>query len=175
MSQFSSVHGANDVIQRRNVVNTAPFETIPAWRIARLRSVLRDAEHRGADPNDGGYDLVHRALKRRFALARAHLARNDRDAAQRLVVQAWREDRFNQVVETRVLQEFGELLSGNDHKVRVSMRLDGKERQRWRQSSCDLSVLNSCIILCNLGQKSQTRVGSQADRGVLSMPQRIFL
>jgi hypothetical protein len=34
-------------------VDTAPFETIPAWRIARLRSALRDAEHRGADPNAG--------------------------------------------------------------------------------------------------------------------------
>lgn len=65
--------------------------------------------------------------KGRFALARAHLTWGDRDAAQRLVVQAWREDRFNQVVETRVLQEFGELLSGNDHKVRVSKRLYDKD------------------------------------------------
>ena len=67
------MHGANDVIQRRNVVETAPFETIPAWRIARLRSALRDAEQRGADLNDEGHDLVHRALKRRFALARERL------------------------------------------------------------------------------------------------------
>jgi hypothetical protein len=51
-------------------MNTAPFETIPAWRIARLRTVLRDAEQRGADPNDDGQDLLHRALKRRFVLAR---------------------------------------------------------------------------------------------------------
>ena len=50
------------------MVETAPFETIPAWRIARLRSALR-----GADLNDGGHDLVHRALKRRFALARGRL------------------------------------------------------------------------------------------------------
>jgi hypothetical protein len=55
------------------VVETAPFETIPAWRIARLRLALRGAEQRGADPNDGGHDLVHRALKRRFALARGRL------------------------------------------------------------------------------------------------------
>lgn len=52
---------------------TAPFETIPAWRIARLRVALRNAEQRGADLNDGGHDLVHRALKRRFALAKGRL------------------------------------------------------------------------------------------------------
>jgi hypothetical protein len=54
-------------------VDTAPFETIPAWRIARLRSALRDAEQRGADLNDEGHDLVHRALQRRSALARGRL------------------------------------------------------------------------------------------------------
>jgi hypothetical protein len=47
-----------------------PFETIPAWRIARLRTALRDAEQRGADPDDGGHDLYHRALRRRFGLGR---------------------------------------------------------------------------------------------------------
>jgi len=51
-------------------VNTGPFEIIPAWRIARLRTALRDAEQRGASPDDEGYDLTHRALQRRFARAR---------------------------------------------------------------------------------------------------------
>ena len=51
-------------------MNAAPFETIPAWRIARLRAVVRDAEQRGANLDDEGHDLTHRALQRRFALAR---------------------------------------------------------------------------------------------------------
>jgi hypothetical protein len=51
-------------------MNTAPFETIPAWRIARLRTALRDAEQRGANLDDEGHDLRHRALQRRFALGR---------------------------------------------------------------------------------------------------------
>ena len=51
-------------------MDTMPFETIPAWRIARLRTAVRDAEERGADPNDDGHDLPHRALQRRFALGR---------------------------------------------------------------------------------------------------------
>jgi hypothetical protein len=54
-------------------MNTAPFETIPAWRITRLRAALRDAEHRGADPDDEGHDLPHRALQRRFARARGRV------------------------------------------------------------------------------------------------------
>ena len=46
------------------------FETVPAWRIARLRLTLRDAEQRGRDLADAGADLNHRALARRFALGR---------------------------------------------------------------------------------------------------------
>jgi hypothetical protein len=46
------------------------FETVPAWRIARLRLALRDAEQRGLDLQDAGGDLIHRALVRRFAQAR---------------------------------------------------------------------------------------------------------
>ena len=48
----------------------APFEIIPAWRIARLRLALRDAMQRGGDPDDDGEALIHRALRRRFALGR---------------------------------------------------------------------------------------------------------
>jgi hypothetical protein len=51
-------------------MDTAPFDIIPAWRIARLRTILRDAEQRGANLDDEGHDLTHRALQRRFALAR---------------------------------------------------------------------------------------------------------
>jgi hypothetical protein len=54
-------------------MTTAPFEVIPAWRIARLRTALRDAEQRGADPDDEGHVLRHRALQRRFALARGRV------------------------------------------------------------------------------------------------------
>jgi hypothetical protein len=51
-------------------MNAVPFEIIPAWRVARLRAALRDAEQRGSNPDDEGHDLSHRALQRRFALAR---------------------------------------------------------------------------------------------------------
>ena len=47
------------------------FETIPAWRIARLRAALADAERRCALATDDGSDLKHPALRRRFALGQA--------------------------------------------------------------------------------------------------------
>jgi hypothetical protein len=70
MESFPPLHGRRATIHRRNEMNAAPFEVIPAWRIARLRVALRDAEQRGANPDDEGHDLPHRALQRRFALAR---------------------------------------------------------------------------------------------------------
>jgi len=54
-------------------MSAVPFEVIPAWRIARLRAAIRDAEQRGADPNDDGPDLLHRVLQRRFTLARGRI------------------------------------------------------------------------------------------------------
>src|SRR5918993_738817 len=99
--------------------------------------------------------------KGRFALARAHLAGDERDAAQRLVVHAWREDRFNQVVETRVLQEFGELLSGNDHKVRVSMRLYDKDNDAAVAAaklldSADVGLANAWIAVNTKAANART-------------------
>jgi hypothetical protein len=58
------------------------FEAVPAWRIARLRTRLRDAEMRGADLDDDGADLAHRALRRRFARGRLR-ARDARPPARR--------------------------------------------------------------------------------------------
>ena len=82
MEPFSPLHGRRATIQRRNEMNAAPFEIIPAWRIARLRTALRDAEQRGANPDDEGHDLPHRALQRRFALARARAKNVPRRASR---------------------------------------------------------------------------------------------
>lgn len=70
MGPLPPPHGRSDAIQWPNEMSAESFEIIPAWRIARLRTALRDAEQRGANLNDEGHDLPHRALQRRFALAR---------------------------------------------------------------------------------------------------------
>ena len=46
-------------------------ETIPAWRIAKLRAALIEAQQRGEHRSDDGEGLDHRALRRRFALGRS--------------------------------------------------------------------------------------------------------
>ncbi|WP_207484123.1 hypothetical protein [Arenibaculum pallidiluteum] len=50
-----------------------PWGSVPAWRIKTLRLALLDAEQRGADPEDAGDDLGHRALRRRFLRGRGAL------------------------------------------------------------------------------------------------------
>jgi hypothetical protein len=70
MKSLTPLDCRRETIQWHHEMNAAPFETIPAWRIARLRTALRDAEQRGANPDDEGHDLAHRALRRRFVLAR---------------------------------------------------------------------------------------------------------
>ena len=68
------------VLKRPGSTTNQQFETVPAWRIARLRLALRDAEQRGRDANDAGDDLTHRALGRRFALGRVWAASPPRRA-----------------------------------------------------------------------------------------------
>jgi len=46
------------------------WEWTPAWRIARLRAALAEAEMRGANARDDGAGLEHRALARRFRMGR---------------------------------------------------------------------------------------------------------
>jgi hypothetical protein len=51
-------------------MSPSEFESIPAWRIARLRAALREAMQRGGDLTETDEDLSHRALRRRFAAGR---------------------------------------------------------------------------------------------------------
>jgi soluble lytic murein transglycosylase len=64
-----------------------------------------------------------------FALARAMLALGDRAGAQAQVREAWRTDNFGADVEARALEAFGSLLTADDHKARMNMRLYAEDTE----------------------------------------------
>ena len=78
-------------------------------------------------------------------LARALLAKGDRDAAASLVRDAWRNDECSAEVEKRVLEMFGNMLTPADHKARMEHRfyvddIAGRHARRgtpWRQRGRD--------------------------------------
>ena len=60
--------------------------------------------------------------KGRYMLARALLAKGDRDGAAALVRYAWRNEDCSADVENKVLEMFGSLLTRADHKARMEQR-----------------------------------------------------
>jgi soluble lytic murein transglycosylase len=61
--------------------------------------------------------------KGKLVFARALLAQGDRAQAQQLVRDAWRTDALSADMERQILDAFGSLLSGGDHKARMDRRL----------------------------------------------------
>jgi soluble lytic murein transglycosylase len=61
--------------------------------------------------------------KGKLALARSLLARGERAQAQAFVRDAWRTDALSRDLERQVLDTFGPLLTGGDHKARMDDRL----------------------------------------------------
>ena len=69
------------------------------------------------------------SAKGKFALAKAMLARGDRNNAERLVREAWRNDGMSEDTETAALDMFGALLTAGDHKARMDTLLYGTEQE----------------------------------------------
>jgi soluble lytic murein transglycosylase len=63
------------------------------------------------------------STKGRLALARALLARGDRQQAEHLVRQAWLDDDISANFESAILDQFGALLRPSDHKARMDALL----------------------------------------------------
>ena len=61
--------------------------------------------------------------KGHFAFARALLAHGDRAGAQAQVRDAWHNDAFGADLEAQALAAFGSLITADDHKARMDMRL----------------------------------------------------
>lgn len=67
------------------------------------------------------------SAKGKFALARALQAQGDTKGAQAVVRETWRNDGFSADVESRVYEQFSDLLTREDHKARMDRRLYEKD------------------------------------------------
>jgi soluble lytic murein transglycosylase len=69
------------------------------------------------------------SAKGKFSLARVMIARGDRNNAERLVRDAWRNDSMSEDTESTALDLFGALLTPGDHKARMDLLLYGSEHE----------------------------------------------
>ena len=69
------------------------------------------------------------SAKGRLALAKAMIARGDRNNAERLVREAWRNDPMSEDTEGNALDMFGAFLTAGDHKARMDALLYGTENE----------------------------------------------
>ncbi|MDE2063646.1 MAG: lytic transglycosylase domain-containing protein, partial [Bradyrhizobium sp.] len=89
------------------------------------------------------------SAKGRFALARVLLAEGDRDRAARLVRQAWRSDELSERTEADAFEQFGDLLTREDHRARMDKRIGAKDfagarRAAKRLGSDESSIVKAC-------------------------------
>jgi soluble lytic murein transglycosylase len=92
--------------------------------------------------------------KGKLAMARALLARGDRTQAQAYVRDAWRTDVLSRDLEKQVLDNFGPLLTGGDHKARMDDRLyaedtDGGLRAATLLGGTQLAIAKARIAVIN--------------------------
>ena len=89
------------------------------------------------------------SAKGRFALARVLLAEGDRDGAARLVRQSWRSDELSERFEADAMELFRDLLTREDHRVRMDKRIGAKDlagarRAAQRLGSDELAIVKAC-------------------------------
>ena len=86
-----------------------------------------------------------RTAKGRYMLARALLAKGDREGAAALVRYAWRHEDCTADTESKVLEMFGPMLTRADHKARMDQRfyaddVEGGMRAATRLGGDDLAI-----------------------------------
>jgi soluble lytic murein transglycosylase len=99
------------------------------------------------------------SAKGRFALARVLLAEGDRDGAERQVRQAWWSEELSDRVEAESLAAFRELLTREDHRVRMERRIGAKDfsgamRAARRLGKGEISIVKACEGVAAKARKS---------------------
>ena len=85
------------------------------------------------------------SAKGRFALARALLAQGERANATLHAREAWRYDAFSRDVETMAHAALGELLSRDDHKIRMDVRLYAEDTEAGMRAAQRLGATEVAI------------------------------
>ncbi len=94
------------------------------------------------------YFSVNKPLtaKGKLAYARALLAQGDRALAQQYVRDAWRNDSLTAEMERQVLDAFGPLLSGSDHKARLDQRLYSDDTDQAMRAAQRLGASQVALV-----------------------------
>ncbi len=100
----------------------------PSWpNLAMFRRKAEAAlfQQRGDDATVRSFFAITKPLtaKGKLALARVLLAQGERGQAQAYIRDLWRNEALSRDLEKQVLDGFGPLLSGGDHKARMDARL----------------------------------------------------
>ncbi len=98
--------------------------------------------------------------KGRLAYARALLTQGDRAQAQQLVRETWRTDALTADMERQVLDTFGALLSGGDHKARMDRRLyaddsDAALRAAQRLGASQVAIVRAHAAVSDKSSKTK--------------------
>jgi soluble lytic murein transglycosylase len=83
-----------------------------------------------------------------YMLARVLLAKGDKEGAARLVRHAWRYQDCSEAVESQVLDQFGDIITRADHKIRMEKRffeddIEAGMRAARRLGGADLAIANA--------------------------------
>jgi peptidoglycan lytic transglycosylase len=98
--------------------------------------------------------------KGRFALARVLLAEGDRDGAARLARESWRSDEFSEATEADAYQAFGDLLTREDHRLRMDKRIGARDltaarRAAQRLGTDELAIVKACSAVRGKDDKAK--------------------
>jgi len=95
----------------------------------------------------------------KLALARVKLAADDREAAAKLVREAWRSDELSERVEAEAYELFRDLLTRDDHRARMDKRIGAKDlagarRAAQRLGSEELAIVKACAAVRGKANKA---------------------
>ena len=96
----------------------------------------------------------------RFALARVLLADGDREGAERVIREAWRNDELSEKVESDALDAFHDFLTADDHRVRMDRRIAAKDfsgatRAAHRLGAGEAAIVKACTAVAEKSSKAQ--------------------